>query len=104
MTEQEYSKFVWDNADQTQMYKDILNDLITDWENPYKAEIIRAKDENDYARMVIWTNFLWKYIVQLVNDMVNYIWEKEGWEESINKYLSEIGLSETQNPDFKTYK
>jgi hypothetical protein len=30
MTEQEYSKFVWDNADQTQMYKDILNDLITD--------------------------------------------------------------------------
>lgn len=92
MTEQEYLKKVWDKADQTKMYKDILHDLIEDPENPYRAEIIRAKNEDDFAKIVIGTNFLWKYIVQLVNDMVSYVWEKHWWEESEDEIRKEIGL------------
>lgn len=71
--DQQYSKFAWDHADQTQMYQDIIDDLVKDPANPYRAEIIMAKDPEDFAKMVIGTNFLGKYIVQLVNDMISSV-------------------------------
>lgn len=94
MKDEKYAKLVWNKADKTKMYKDILNDLIQDKENPYRWETIRAKDENDYARVIIWTNFLWKYIVQLVNDMISYVWQKEWWEETEDLIRKDIGLEE----------
>jgi len=92
ITDEQYSKLVWNKADATDLYKDILEDLINDKENPYRAEIIMAKNDEDYARMIIGTNFLGKYIVQLVNDMVSLIWDKNGWEESCDEIREAIGL------------
>lgn len=91
--DQQYSKFAWDHADQTQMYQDIIDDLVKDQNNPYRAEIIMAKDADDFAKMVIGTNFLGKYIVQLVNDMISFVWEQHWWEESEDEIREKIGLA-----------
>ena len=88
-----YTKYVWKNADRTQMYRDILYDLISDKDNDYRWDIILAKDEDDYARITIWTNFLWKYIVQMTNDVVSYIWEKHWWEDCEDEIREWIWLS-----------
>lgn len=92
MTDEEYWKLVWNKADATDLYKDILDDLINDKDNPYKADIITAKSDDDYARIVIGTNFLGKYIVQLVNDMISLIWDQQWWEESCDEIREAIGL------------
>jgi len=41
----ERSKFVWDNADLTDLYQDILHELVIDQSNEYRAELIPAKVE-----------------------------------------------------------
>lgn len=92
ITDEQYAKLVWNKADATDLYKDILYDLISDDWNPYKADIITAKSDEDYARIVIGTNFLGKYIVNLVNDMISFVWQKNGWEESEDEIREAIGL------------
>lgn len=94
----ERSKFVWDNADLTDLYQDILHELVIDQSNEYRAELIPAKVEWDYTRVSIGLNFLWKYIVNMAEDIVSYIWEKHWWEESEDEIRQDIGLSQ-----FKRY-
>ena len=91
MTDKEYAKFVWDNADKTGMYNDVIRDLL---EVKERVKLKHAKDENDYAKVEIWVNFLWKFIVQLVNDMVSYVWDKQWLEESQDEIRKDIGLKE----------
>jgi len=86
------SKFVWDNADSTEFYKDILHDLVIDAENTYRAELIPAKNQEDYTRATIWLNFLCKYITQTAEHIVAYIGEKHGWEESEDEIRKDIWL------------
>ena len=71
-----YEQMVWDKADQTDLYREILHDLIIDKDNPYIAKITMAENENDYARMTIGVNFLLKYIVQLTNDVASMAWKE----------------------------
>ena len=91
MTDKEYAKFVWDNADKTGMYYDVIKDLLDAEE---RVKLINAKDVNDYAKFEIWVNFLWKFIVQLVNDMVSHIWNKQWLEESEDEIRKDIWLKE----------
>lgn len=88
--DKERSKQVWKDADKTNMYKTIIEELI----DSDMVKIIIAKDENDYAKMVIWTNFLVKYIVQLANDIIEHISNNEWWEESEDMYKKELWLDE----------
>lgn len=90
MTDEQYSRFCRLNADKTKLYQDVIHELAS----LERVKIILAKDENDEARIEIGTNFLWKYIVQLVNDMVSLVWQKEWWEESEDCIRDNIGLSE----------
>ena len=92
MKDKEYIKKVWKEADNTMLYNEIINDL-TNLRNERIDKYERAKNKDDYAKVTIWVNFLWKYIVQLVNDMVCYVWEKEGWEESEDEIRNGIWLS-----------
>lgn len=90
MNNKERSEYVWNNAEKTKLYSDIIDDLLYSWMWQFKI----AKDENDYAKIEIWVNYLWKYIVQLVNDTIEYISESEWWEESEDKYKKSIWLKD----------
>ena len=88
-----YSQEVWRKADQTDLYRDILFDLTEDPQNPNKGEIIMAKNADDFAKVIIGTNFLWKYIVQLVNDIISTVGQNQWWEESEDKIRDAIWLA-----------
>jgi len=96
MSDSEYEKFVRDNASKTQMYNDILSDLAHE-HNSNRCKMILAKDEDDYARIEIWTNYLAKYIIRLVNKMISTIWEENGREESEDWIREKFGLAELQS-------
>ena len=55
MTDQERKQHVRDKASTTELYKDIIEDLIA---SPRFKKINRAKDENDYATIEIGTHWL----------------------------------------------
>ena len=93
MYHHEYEQFVQDNASKTQMYNDIISDL-THEDNSNRYKVILAKNEDD--RIEIWTNYLAKYIVQLVNQTITKIWE-ENWREETEDWIREKnGLKELQ--------
>ena len=93
----DYAQYVWVFGDRTTLYKTTLEELL----DSGVAKIIRAKDVNDYARMEIGTNYLCRYIVQLVNDVIDLIASEEGREESREHYKEQIGLGEISETEFK---
>jgi len=95
LDDQAYSSYVWELAATTDMYNEVIKDLIVENYVSHKIEY-HPWSEDEPARITIPVNFLGKYIVHLVNDMVSHVGQSQWWEGTEDLIRETIGLSQVK--------
>ena len=85
-------KWNWEQVDQCQFYQDTIHGLFEQWKVDNRIKLELAKDSDDYDKMTVWVNWLWKCITHMHNIMLSDIAKKEWWENSHDEYAKEFWL------------